>query len=102
DPVAKVSYTLHPDTRTAEKQARMVVLTEPTVQHPVAGKSFYFVNGNPSQIVTFNPVGSETPKKAESLGTRQIEGVMANGTRTTSTIPAGSIRNERPIDRKSV
>ncbi len=34
----------------------------------------------------------------ESLGTRSIEGVMAEGTRTTSTIPAGAIGNLMPIE----
>ena len=33
----------------------------------------------------------------ESLGTQSIEGVMAEGTRLTLTIPAGKIGNERPI-----
>jgi hypothetical protein len=33
----------------------------------------------------------------ESLGTRVIEGITADGTRTTVTIPAGAIGNERPI-----
>jgi hypothetical protein len=34
----------------------------------------------------------------ESLGVRSIEGVKAEGTRTTSTIPAGAIGNLMPID----
>jgi hypothetical protein len=33
----------------------------------------------------------------ESLGTQNIEGVMAEGTRTTSTIPTGAIGNDRPL-----
>jgi len=33
----------------------------------------------------------------EGLGTKQIEGVTANGRRTTLTIPAGQIGNDRPI-----
>jgi hypothetical protein len=33
----------------------------------------------------------------EPLGTRMIEGVQAEGTRTSFTIPAGKIGNERPI-----
>ncbi len=34
----------------------------------------------------------------ESLGARSIEGVMAQGTRTTSVIPAGAIGNLNPIE----
>ncbi len=33
----------------------------------------------------------------ESLGQRNIEGVIAEGTRTTETIPVGAIGNDRPI-----
>lgn len=36
--------------------------------------------------------------KKEELGSRNIEGVDAEGTRTTTTIPAGAIGNERPIE----
>ncbi len=36
--------------------------------------------------------------KTESLGTQMIEGVQAEGTRTLTTIPAGEIGNERPIE----
>jgi hypothetical protein len=36
--------------------------------------------------------------KTESLGTRDIEGVTAEGTRSITTIPAGAIGNERPIE----
>lgn len=36
--------------------------------------------------------------KTESLGKQVIEGVTAEGTRTTRTIPAGQIGNERPIE----
>ena len=36
--------------------------------------------------------------KKEDLGTRTIEGVEATGTRTTVTIAAGEIGNERPIE----
>jgi hypothetical protein len=35
---------------------------------------------------------------SEPLGTQTIEGVLVEGTRTTSSIPAGQIGNERPID----
>jgi hypothetical protein len=36
--------------------------------------------------------------RTESLGTQSIEGVEAEGTRTTVTIPAGAIGNELPIE----
>lgn len=48
--------------------------------------------------VTFEDKGEqETDVKHESLGTQTIEGVTAEGTRETRTIPAGAIGNEKPI-----
>jgi hypothetical protein len=38
---------------------------------------------------------SETTK--EDLGQQSIDGVLANGTRTTTVIPAGAVGNEQPI-----
>lgn len=35
--------------------------------------------------------------KKESLGTQTINGILAEGTRTTHTIPAGEIGNEKPL-----
>jgi len=42
--------------------------------------------------------GSKKNAKNESLGKQTIEGVEAEGTRTTITIPAGEIGNERAIE----
>ena len=39
----------------------------------------------------------DSPATTESLGTQTIEGIAATGVRTTRTIPAGQIGNERPI-----
>lgn len=36
--------------------------------------------------------------KTEQLGTQNIEGVDCEGTRTTTTIPAGAVGNDRPIE----
>lgn len=47
------------------------------------------------------PPGSESSResfKRESLGTRTIEGVEAEGVRTTMTIPAGRVGNDRPLE----
>ena len=42
--------------------------------------------------------GPNANEKKEELGKQIIEGVEAEGTRTTVTIPAGEIGNERPIE----
>ena len=36
--------------------------------------------------------------KAEDLGSQSMEGLLVNGTRTTRTIPAGQIGNDRPLN----
>lgn len=43
-------------------------------------------------------LGFNTDSKTEALGLQNFEGVEAEGTRTVTTIPAGAIGNERPID----
>jgi hypothetical protein len=43
-------------------------------------------------------LGFKTDSKTEALGVQDFEGVEAEGTRTITTIPAGAIGNERPID----
>jgi hypothetical protein len=42
--------------------------------------------------------GANVEAKSESLGLQMIEGVAAEGTRITHTIPAGAVGNERPIE----
>ena len=42
--------------------------------------------------------GVNADTKNESLGSQMIEGVEAEGTRVTHTIPAGAMGNERPIE----
>ncbi|MGH9469099.1 MAG: hypothetical protein ACRD1N_02000, partial [Terriglobia bacterium] len=41
--------------------------------------------------------GSDWPASTQSLGTRMVEGVKAEGERRIVTIPAGQIGNEKPI-----
>lgn len=41
---------------------------------------------------------SKWDTRTEELGTQNVEGIDAEGTRTITTIPAGAIGNERPIE----
>ncbi len=118
DPETRVTYTLDEATRIAHRNSgvagKLVELSlvlesaRRTVKGAVAGggrgaialqgveaaKSTYFeaakaAGGRPdgaARVIT------------ESLGTRSIEGVRAEGSRTTSTIPAGAIGNLMPIE----
>ena len=68
-----------------------------TVAGPGTGKPQVSVTAMPGQRV-FVGDGAATKVTTESLGAKSIEGVMAEGTRTTSTIPAGAIGNLMPIE----
>jgi hypothetical protein len=112
DPVAHVNYTLHPDTRTAEKGplfpgAKFTKVYSAGGYGPVV-KTFFF-NGRgidpqtPASPAIDLPGGavvipSGNSGQVEQLGTLPVEGVPAQGTRVTTTIPAGQIGNDRPIN----
>jgi len=65
--------------------------------HAAAGEGLALprTGGVPSDVATFNLKTREP--KIEKLGKQLIEGVEAEGTRSTVTIPAGEIGNEQPI-----
>ncbi len=102
DPVAGVSYNLNPATRTAiaHEMSSFKSLPIQEVGHGTPG--VYLGNtGNMTSSGTMSAQYNQTVDlggKTEELGTRSIEGVLAEGTRSTITIPAGSIGNERPIE----
>jgi hypothetical protein len=52
----------------------------------------------PAPRFTPRPPADGAERKTESLGKQTIEGVEAEGTRTTTTIPAGKIGNDRPLE----
>lgn len=107
DPVARVNFILEPKTKTARKLS-MPRFEFNGQQRFEFGQKFEVPapppNGPQPGVRVFEnaPVGgerTEMPKpKVESLGRRNIEGVDAEGKRTTITIPAGHIGNERPIE----
>jgi hypothetical protein len=116
DPVSNLRYILNPSTKTTR---RMSV-------HPGTAEGAFIVNSQSmshavkTQIETnvakqthvivqptlaatavvggFSYATNNSTGKSESLGTRNFEGVEAEGTRTTTTIAAGTIGNERDIE----
>jgi len=74
DPVAGVQYILDTRNHTAQKMTPR--------------------SGGPPK----NHLPSTAQVKTESLGTKTIEGVEAQGTRSTLTIPAGQIGNDQPVE----
>ncbi|HEY5618522.1 MAG TPA: hypothetical protein VIK60_11295 [Vicinamibacterales bacterium] len=82
DPVAKVHYSLDAARKVAIQSPMMFTKR---IEGPVRG----FAPGKSADV---------QDTRSESLGTRDIEGVKAEGTRTTVTIPAGAIGNVAPIE----
>jgi hypothetical protein len=117
DPVGGTSYTLDPERKVARKLPRPSEVLLPRIIGK--GKAIERIDHNedffdlpapppgapmPGPLPMIQPLGGlglsmkKLPApRTEDLGTQVIEGVRAQGTRTTSTIPAGAIGNERPI-----
>ena len=68
------------------------VVTELRQRIPEAG-----ARGRGGVGASLQPSVGGAPGKEESLGQKLIEGVMADGKRVTTTVPAGTIGNQQPI-----
>lgn len=121
DPVAQMNYVLDVRTHTARKtpsfrfEVRVPLPAEggkppgaPEGPAPPAQPDRGENNGN-AYVMTTTPAaagagykveyfGGGKRAKTESLGKQKVEGVEAEGTRTTVTIPAGEIGNALAID----
>lgn len=82
DPVAGVHYMLNPSKKTARK-----------FTPPANGQGSWHKAGGGSGFAAER----EKETTTVSLGTQTINGVSAEGTRYTRTIPAGAIGNQNPI-----
>jgi hypothetical protein len=81
DPVAGAHYMLDARNQTAHK------MTPPVRNAPDGAMSAQRIH----------PPSSQFDVKTESLGSQTIEGVVAEGTRSTITIPAGRFGNQEPV-----
>jgi len=96
DPVAGVNYALNANDHTASKSN----WTRPGRGNPAPARTS--ATPAPGGGPAGGPRGpgrrnQNQNLKTEALGRQTIEGVPADGTRTTLTIPAGQIGNEQPI-----
>jgi len=115
DPVGHVHYSLDPVRKTAMRSPLPVIKRIDGVPGPkgpglrdagragVPGVAGVAVGGigigtGPIATQTFIANGASNDARMESLGTAQIEGVLAQGTRTVVTIAAGAIGNQAPIE----
>jgi hypothetical protein len=85
DPVASTAFILHPDTKSAEQLP---------ARH--GGKKNSGALRDKFEAHIQQEIADGTVKK-EDLGTQTINGIVAQGTRYTHTIPAGQIGNDKPI-----
>lgn len=98
DPVAKVTYSLDANAHTAQKMPLPVAgpmdAGKMTVRAfgggemppPPAGRHQVMIYSERT-VTTTGASSAKSPAKVEQLGTQTIEGVQAQGTRTTVTIP---------------
>ena len=107
DPVAGVNYSLNPKERIAVKLPNPPGL--PNLPSQSVTKEFNVMVSGPGPAIQSAPLpnmiffrgvapDSNEPPKVDQLGWKLIEGLQAEGTRTTITIPAGQIGNDRPIE----
>jgi hypothetical protein len=94
DPVADVHYSLDPVRKVAMR------LPAPSGKMSIgvaAGSTIVSERIGPEVALEVRGEPEPPDVKTEQLGTKEIEGVRAEGTRTTTTLPAGAIGNVRPI-----
>jgi len=100
DPVAGVTYTLDPERKLAHKMVREQGGPGPGTFGPGADVKFETGPGGTVRFEKFEKKLDGDPNanlKKDSLGTQTINGVNAEGTRYTRTIPAGEIGNDRAL-----
>jgi hypothetical protein len=104
DPVAKLHWTLDPQKKIATKMPMGPGKPgdlAPFVPPPAAPDNAWFVSNGPGpvqvQVIGSAPVSPDHNLTKVDLGLQNMEGVPAQGTRTTRTLPAGSVGNDQPI-----
>jgi hypothetical protein len=117
DPVAQVSYTLNLTDKTAQKMSMVagpVKIAGGAAGSGVGTRVFFsqqIADGAPGDAPPLPappPAASLSVMKiqaeersqvsTEDLGTQTMEGLLVTGVRTTRTIPAGEIGNDKPIN----
>ena len=117
DPVSGLAFVLDPASKSADKVHRsrefldqrnaeddgariMIKSDSEEEEQGAAGRMLIKFRDEHSGDSTISLARIQDDKRdvvKEDLGTRNIEGVDCNGTRTTITIPTGTIGNEKPI-----
>ncbi len=108
DPVAQTAYTLNLTDKTAMKMPALPGAMGDLGSVSGPGKVLMRVGGEvsaggpqPPEIMmqkTFIHNNDQGQVKTEDLGSQTMESLLVNGVRTTRTIPAGEIGNDKPIN----
>jgi hypothetical protein len=99
DPVARVHYSLDPVRKVAirSRPPRGVRAHRAQIDGP-AGPMILNKGVGPEVALDVRDEPEPPDVKTEQLGTKEYEGVRAEGTRAIATLPAGAIGNVRPIE----
>lgn len=82
----------------ADKFATEVRATAPLIALSGSGQGVHTITSTGDGFALATTTNGNYETRSEELGTRDFEGVSAEGTRKITTIPAGAIGNERPIE----
>ncbi len=94
DPVAGVNYSLN----STNKQATKIELPPASMHEQMAANLKKKIAEAKASGAAVSYTTESKHAKEESLGSQMVNGVQADGSRTTITIPAGEIGNQNPID----
>jgi hypothetical protein len=103
DPVSGTTYMLDSRSKIAHKMPAKGEMVAKMTAELKARTDKEFVRTEAPGVIMYSTAGGESrmvkPEiKTEQLGAQTIEGVPADGTRSTMTIPAGAIGNDQPIN----
>ncbi len=98
DPTSGTHVTLNQERRVAHR------FSMPTFDVPVPPPGDVLISAGAGPMglpLGLSPGTGGRDVRTERLGAQEIEGILAEGTRTTLTIPAGTIGNQLPIETMS-
>jgi hypothetical protein len=115
DPVDSIRYSLNPSSKSARRSNSQKILTEGSVvvtsqqmsdatkariesDKSSVQKAYALGDAKANVVVMGDIVSYHNAGKTESLGTKTIEGIQTEGKRTVTTIAAGAVGNEKPIE----
>jgi len=105
DPIAGLHWLLDPQAKTAIKMPmpkKDSALFNTALPPLGPEQTFFFTSGAPGTQVSVQTLAkhqaeADTDVTHVDLGTQTVEGVAAQGTRITRTLPAGTVGNEQPL-----